>query len=179
MQVILAEDILKLGNAGDVVRVKPGYGRNYLIPKGLAHLATEGRILVLDHQRRVIDEKVKREMKNHQAVAKQLSKASLSFERQTNVEGKLFGSVTNSDIQTQLKEQGFDIARRKIEIAEAIKQVGEHPVHVRLYRDVRVDLTVQVTSSEVIAEPEKDVSEADAQMDLAEEIEAAESRERY
>ena len=179
MDVILTEDIPKLGQAGEVVRVKPGYGRNFLIPKGLAQLATEGRMRVLDHQRRVIDEKVKREMKNHQAVATQLSKATLSFERQTNVEGKLFGSVTNADIQGQLKEQGFNVERRKIELTEPIKQTGEHPCHIRLFRDVELDLTVTVTSSEVIAEPEEDISEADAQMNLAEEMEAAESRERY
>ena len=179
MEVILTEDIPKLGQAGEVVKVKPGYGRNFLIPQGLAQLATEGRMRVLDHQRRVIDEKIKREMKNHQAVAAQLAKATLSFERQTNVEGKLFGSVTNADIQAQLKEQGFDLERHKIELAESIKQTGEHNCHIRLFRDVELDLTVTVTSSEVIAEPEEDVSDADAQMDLAEEIEAAEARERY
>ena len=179
MQVILTEDIPKLGDAGEVVRVKPGYGRNYLIPKGLAQLATEGRLAVLDHARRVIDEKIKREMKNHQAVATQLAKAKLSFERQTNVGGKLFGSVTNADIQGQLKEQGFDVERRKIELPEPIKQIGDHACHIRLFRNVDVDLKVEVTSSEVIVEPEIELSEADAQMNAAEEMEAAESRERY
>jgi len=179
MQVILTEDIPKLGNAGDVVKVKPGYGRNYLIPKGLAQLATESRIRVLDHKRRVIGEKIKREMKSHQAVAVLLAKAQLSFERQTNVEGKLFGSVTNADIQAQLKEQGFEVERRKIELSEPIKQVGEHSCHIRLFRDVEMDLDVQVTSSEVIAAPIEEISSADAQMDAAEEIEAAEGRERY
>ena len=176
MRVILIEDVPKLGNAGEVVRVKPGYGRNYLIPQGIAQLATDRRVKQLEHHQRVIAEKVKRQVKGFEDLAKQVRGAKLAFEMQSNAEGKLFGSVTNADIQQQLAEQGLQIDRRKIELGEPIKQVGEHEVTIRLHREVLVDLKVDVTSSAIVADAIEEQSDADAQMDAAEVIAAADER---
>ena len=168
MRVILTEDIPKLGNAGDVVRVKRGYGRNYLLPKGLAQLATEGRVTELEHQKRIIEEKVKKDVADQQKMGAALAGVAISFEMQTNEEGRLFGSVTNADIQAQLAEKGFELDRRKIALAEPIKQAGEHEVTVRLHREVLVTLPVVVTSSGTVAEPEVEQTAADEQMEAAE-----------
>ena len=175
MRVILTEDIPKLGDAGDVVRVKPGYGRNYLIPQGLAHLATAGRVKEIEHNKRVIEERVKKAVKVHEATAARLAGLTLEFEMQSNEEGKLFGSVTNADIQQRLAEQGFEIERRKIELSEHIKQIGEHDVRVRLHREVRVEIKLKVISSGTIAElPAEEVEKSRVEVAMEE----AEGRER-
>jgi large subunit ribosomal protein L9 len=147
MQVILTEDMSDLGNAGDVVNVKPGYARNYLLPQGKAMLATEGRVREIQHQRRVVEEKVKKEMKSFEAVAKRLADQSLEFKVQAGEEGKLFGSVTNADIAEQLVARGFEIDRRKIELAEPIKLLGEYEVEVKLHRSVKGKVKVQVVQA--------------------------------
>lgn len=165
MRVILTEDVPKLGHAGEVVKVKPGYGRNYLLPQGKALLATAGRVKSLEHQRRVIEEKVKKEVALHQQTASELAKVSLSFEMQSNEEGRLFGSVTNGDIQLRLAELGFAIDRRRIELAEPIKSVGSHQVEVRLHREVQVPISVTVTSAGTpVAEPLEEPSPAEQAM---------------
>jgi large subunit ribosomal protein L9 len=170
MRLILTEDVPSLGNAGDVVRVKRGYGRNYLLPQGKAQLATETRVREIEHQKRVIDEKVQKEVLEHRATGEKLAKVSLEFEMQTNEEGKLFGSVTNGDILERLVVQGFEIDRRKIELPEPIKQVGEHEVNVRLHREVQVSIRVNVSSSGAVAviEEEDEPSAAEVAMEEAE-----------
>ena len=174
MRLILNEDVPKLGNAGDVVRVKRGYGRNFLIPQGKAQLATDGRVKEIDHQKRVIEEKVKKEVGNLEGLAQRMKGAVLKFEMQSNEEGKLFGSVTNQDLAARLAEQGFEVERRKIELADPIKQVGEQQVNVRLHREVQVEISVHVESSGIAPdEPEEEPSAADAAM------ETEEARERY
>src|SRR5512145_1158486 len=102
MEVILTEDIHRLGNAGDVVRVKAGFGRNYLLPQGKAMLATASRVKEVEHQRRVIDELQKKAIAGYQDVARRLVAVDLTFEMQASPEGKLFGSVTNADIAARL-----------------------------------------------------------------------------
>jgi len=159
MRLILTEDIPKLGDAGEVVKVKPGYGRNYLIPQGLAHLATERRVNEIEHNRRVIEERVKKQVGVHEATAARLGGVTLEFEMQSNEEGKLFGSVTNSDIHAQLAERGFEVERRKIQLGEHIKQLGEHDVKIRLHREVQVEIKVNVVSSGTIAELPKEEQE--------------------
>jgi large subunit ribosomal protein L9 len=144
MQVILTEDVPQLGNAGDVVNVKPGFARNYLMPQGKAMLATEGRVREIQHQRQVIEEKVKKEMKSFEAVAKRLSDLSLEFKVQAGEEGKLFGSVTNADIAEQLTARGFEIDRRRIELSEPIKLLGDYEVEIKLHREVKGRVKVQV-----------------------------------
>ena len=155
MHVILTEDIPKLGLAGEVVKVRPGFGRNYLLPQKKAMLATPGRVKRLEHQRRVVDEKQRKDIAGQEGVARQLAAVDLSFEMQASPEGKLFGSVTNADIAARLAEAGFEIDRRKIELAEAVKQLGEHTASVRLHREVTVELQLKVVSAGV-PEPEAD-----------------------
>ncbi len=146
MQVILTEDIPKLGNAGEVVRVKNGYGRNYLLPRGKALLATAGRVRELEHKRQVVADKQRKEMGIQQGVAQQITGTVFEFEAHASQEGKLFGSVTNGDIAERLKEKGIEVDRRRIELSEPIKQVGEYTVSVRFHREVTAEVIVRVTS---------------------------------
>jgi large subunit ribosomal protein L9 len=149
MEIILTEDVPKLGHAGDVVRVKDGYARNYLLPRGMALLATRGRVQELEHKKRMIDEKNRKEVGAHEAVARHLNTFELEFDVHASEEGKLFGSVTNSDIAGQLKERGVEVDRRKIDLPEPIKQVGEYTVSIRLHRQVAAEISVKVTSLDV------------------------------
>jgi large subunit ribosomal protein L9 len=146
MEVILTEDIPKLGHAGDLVRVKDGYARNYLLPRGMALLATRGRVRELEHQKRMVEEKNRKELHGHEAVARQLNEAELEFGVHASGEGKLFGSVTNADIAEQLHAKGIEVERRKIDLPEPIKQVGEYSVPVRLHRQVTAEVAVRVVS---------------------------------
>lgn len=159
MEVILTEDIHRLGNAGDVVRVKAGFGRNYLLPQGKAMLATASRVKEVEHQRRVIDELQKKAIAGYQDVARRLVAVDLTFEMQASPEGKLFGSVTNADIAARLAAGGVEVERRRIAIAEPIKAVGEHAIVVKLHREVQTPLVVKVVAvgapvEEATAEPE-------------------------
>lgn len=147
IEVILTEDIHRLGNAGDVVRVKAGFGRNYLLPQGKAMLATNSRVKQVEHQRRVIDELQKKAIGGFQDLARRVTAVDLTFEMQASPEGKLFGSVTNADIAARLSASGVEVERRKIAIAEPIKTVGEHAVVVRLHREVQTPIVVRVVAS--------------------------------
>lgn len=145
MEVILTEDVPKLGNAGDVVRVRDGFGRNFLLPRGMALLATAGRVRDVEHKRRVIDEKQRKEIRAHEDYAQKLGElAPLEFRVQVGEEGKLFGSVTSSDIAEQIAARGLEVDRRKLELAEPIKQVGDYEVPVRLHRAVTARVKVRV-----------------------------------
>ncbi len=152
IELILTEDIHRLGNAGDVVRVKAGFGRNYLLPQGKAMLATAGRVKQVEHQRRVIDELQKKAISGFQELSRRVAAIEMTFEMQASAEGKLFGSVTNADIAARLAAGGVEIERRKIAIAEPIKTTGEHPVSVRLHREVVTAIVVKVVASGVTAE---------------------------
>jgi large subunit ribosomal protein L9 len=160
IEVILTEDIHRLGNAGDVVKVKAGYGRNFLLPQGKAMLATASRVKQVEHQRRVIDEIQKKAIAGFQDVARRVLAVDLTFEMQASAEGKLFGSVTNADIAARFAAAGVEVERRKIAIAEPIKSVGEHPVVVKLHREVQTPVVVKVVAAagaaaeEAAAEPE-------------------------
>ena len=144
MDVILTEDVPKLGSAGDVVRVKPGYGRNYLIPQGKAMLATRGRVSELEHKKRVVEERERKLIAGLQETASRLAAADVTFAVQAGEEGKLFGSVTTADIAERLGEAGFEVDRRRVDLAEPIKQIGEHEVSIRLHREVVCNITVKV-----------------------------------
>ena len=146
MEVILTEDIHRLGNAGDVVKVKAGFGRNYLLPQGKAMLATPSRVKQVEHQRRVIAEIQKKAVAEFREIERRLKAVDLTFEMQASPEGKLFGSVTNADIAAKLAAAGVEIERRKIVIAEPIKSTGEHAITVRLHREVQTPLVVKVIS---------------------------------
>lgn len=146
MEVILTEDIHRLGNAGDVVTVKAGFGRNYLLPQGKAMLATASRVKEIEHKRRVIAEIQKRAIAEFKDVERRLLAIDLTFEMHASPEGKLFGSVTNADIAARLAAGGVDIERRKIAIPEAIKSVGDHPITVKLHREVQTPMVVKVVA---------------------------------
>ena len=159
IEVILTEDIHRLGNAGDVVKVKAGFGRNYLLPQGKAMLATASRVKEVAHQRRVIDEIQKKAIAEFQELARRVLAVDLSFEMQASAEGKLFGSVTNADIAARLAAAGVEVERRKIAIAEPIKTVGEHPVVVKLHREVQTPVVVKVVAASGTAAEEQAAAE--------------------
>ncbi len=155
IEVILTEDIHRLGNAGDVVRVKAGFGRNYLLPQGKAMLATASRVKQVEHQRRVIDELQKKAVAGFQDLARRVLAVDMTFEMQASPEGKLFGSVTNADVAARLAAGGVEIERRKIVIAEPIKATGDHAVVVRLHREVQTSIVVKVVASGASTESEE------------------------
>ena len=144
VEVILRDDVPNLGKIGQVVRVKPGYARNYLFPRGLAVEANRKNLHVLDHQKRVIGAKAERERKAAEGVAQKLNGLKVTVQARAGEEGRLFGSVTNLDLERLLADKGFQVDRRRIELAEPIKQLGTYPIVVHVGRDVRatVELTV-------------------------------------
>ena len=145
VEVILRDDVPHLGKIGDVVRVKPGYARNFLFPRGLAVEASGKNLRVLEHQKRVIGAKAERERKGADAVAKRLDGMKLSVKARAGEEGRLFGSVTNIDVERLLAEKGFQVDRRRIALDEPIKQLGTFPIVVHVGRETRatIELTVE------------------------------------
>jgi large subunit ribosomal protein L9 len=144
LEVILTKDVDKLGRAGDLVRVRPGYGRNYLIPRGLALLATHGNIAQLEHHKRAIAREQARIRAEYEGKAKQLERASVSIARPVGQDDKLFGAVTAKDIVEALAAQAVDVDRKLIRLDEPIKTVGTHEVMVRFSAEVSVPLKVTV-----------------------------------
>jgi large subunit ribosomal protein L9 len=148
VKLILREDVPKLGHAGEVVSVKPGYARNFLLPQGKAALASEAKVKELEHHRRLISEKVARELKDLSAARDRLEQLELAVEAQAGEEGRLFGSVTAIQIAELIGEKGIEIDRRRIDLAEPIKEVGEHTVPIRLHREVIANVRLKVTAAE-------------------------------
>jgi len=147
IQVILQEDVHALGEAGDLVNVKPGYARNFLVPQGKALPATAERVNEIEHRKRVIAEKRMKELKDLEGVKARIEGLALEVEAQAGEEGKLFGSVTAQNLADLLAEKGIELDRRKIVLDEAIKSVGEHVVTVRLRSDVLAELKVTVNAA--------------------------------
>lgn len=147
VQVILSEDVHNLGDAGDVVKVKPGFARNFLIPQGKALPATAARVHEVEHKRRVINERRAKELKDLESVKLRLEGIALEIAAQVGEEGKLFGSVTSQSLADLLSQQGVEVERRKIVLAEPIKTVGEHTITIRLRNDVVASLKVTVTAA--------------------------------
>jgi large subunit ribosomal protein L9 len=148
MEVILKEDVPKLGSIGDVVKVKPGYARNYLLPRGLAIEADRRNLKALEHVKRVTAEKREREQRKSDQIAKQLSAVRLTMIAKAGEEGKLFGSVTNLDVEKALEEKGFTIDRRRIRLDEPLKQLGDYTVEVQLPLGVVASIAVTVVAEE-------------------------------
>jgi len=144
MEVILREEVPHLGAVGDVVKVKPGYARNYLLPRGLAAVADRRNVGVLEHQKRMLAEKRERDRKTAEGVAQRLSNLRVIIKARSGEEGKLFGSVTNLDIERELNTMGFPVERRRIRLADPIKALGEHTVPINLGNSVEAQLTVVV-----------------------------------
>ena len=144
--VLLREDMDNLGGRGEIVKVKAGYARNYLLPKGLASLATKGNIQQIEQERAALLKKAAHDKATAEAQAEQMSSISLSFERKSGDSGHLFGSVTSMDIAEALQAKGYEIDRRKINLKEVIKETGEYTVPVRLHREVTLNVPVTVTA---------------------------------
>ena len=144
MRVILNQEVPNLGDAGDIVNVAPGYGRNYLIPRGLATVASEGSVRQAEHAKAVAESIRRKNVAEANALAEKLANAAVSIRRETGDDERLFGSVTNRDIAEALAEQGIEIDRRAIQIDEPIKAIGLFNVSVRLHREVTAEVRVYV-----------------------------------
>ena len=144
LQVILTKDVDSLGRAGELVRVRPGYGRNYLLPRGLAMLATKANVRQLEHHRRAIAAEQAKVRADHESRAAQLKEAVVSIPRKVGKEGRMYGSVTTKDIAEALAAQNVNIDRKLIKLPDPIREVGEHTVEIRFSADVSVNLKVEV-----------------------------------
>lgn len=144
MDVILTEDVPHLGNMGDLVTVKAGYGRNYLIPRGLAVLATRGNKRELAHTMRQIEARRERLRAGAEEVARGLDGLAITIAKQVGEEDRLFGSVTNRDIEASLAALGHEVDRRRIIVKEPIKSLGIYAVPVKLHADVTAEVKVWV-----------------------------------
>src|SRR5213079_3005489 len=143
-QVLLREDIDKLGARGEIVRVKAGYARNYLLPRKLAVEATTNNVRQIEGERAALAKWEAKERSTAELQADQLRNLALKFERKVGEAGVLYGSVTSMDIAHELKEQGYEIDRRKIALREPIKRFGTYKVPLRLHRDVTLELPINV-----------------------------------
>jgi len=146
--VILRENVDGLGTIGDVVVVKAGYARNYLLPKGLASVADSRNVKELEHQKRQLSRKLEKVTKDAEGVKARIEKVTCEFTQRAGEEGKLFGSVTSMDLETKLQDAGIEIPRKKIQLGEPIKTLGEHIVPVKLDAGVVADLKVVVSAEE-------------------------------
>jgi large subunit ribosomal protein L9 len=144
MEVILKEDVVKLGSRGDVVKVAEGYGRNYLIPQKLAIEATAGNRAVIEQMKAAAVRRAAREKGDAQSLAQQIAGVVLNFTRKAGEHDQLFGSVTSADIAREFEHHGLTIDRRKIHLDEPLKQVGEFTVPVKLHRDVTAPVKVVI-----------------------------------
>jgi large subunit ribosomal protein L9 len=176
IKLILRQDVEKLGHAGDLVAVKPGYARNYLLRKGMASLATAARVKELEHHRRVIAEQQAKTLADLEGFKRKIESLTLEVEAQAGDGGKLFGSVTLQNVADLLAAKGVEIDRRKLQADGAIKSVGEHELSLRLHREVVAKVKVVVTTSGVAAPPpeegDQDEAEVEAPTDESEEGEA-------
>jgi len=144
MDVILREDVEKLGSAGDVVTVKDGYARNYLLPRGLAYPATDGNRRRLESEHKSRARRVEAEVGQAKELAARLEAVSLSFSMKAGEGDKLFGSVTTHDVAERLKAEGFDVDKKAVELEEPIKALGVYKVPIRLHPDVKPEVRVWV-----------------------------------
>jgi large subunit ribosomal protein L9 len=143
VEVILRDDVQHLGKIGDVVRVKPGYARNFLFPRGLAVEANSRNLKELEHTKRVIAVKAERDRKEAESVASKIDGTAVRIQARAGEEGRLFGSVTNIDVERLLAEKGITVERRRIALAEPIKQLGTFPIEIQVGRGVKA--TIQLT----------------------------------
>jgi large subunit ribosomal protein L9 len=144
MEVILKEDVAKLGSRGDVVKVAEGYGRNFLLPRKLAIEATTGNRKVIEQMRAAALRRSAKEKAQAEELSKQFDGLSVSFARRAGEQDQLFGSVTSSDIGDALEKKGFNVDRRKIQLHEPLKTLGEFTVPVKLHKDVTAHLKVVI-----------------------------------
>lgn len=162
MEVLLREDIDNLGDRGEIVRVRAGYGRNYLLPRGLAVQASAASVRQIENEKRVLAKREAREKTAAEQAVKEFEGGTVAFERKVGEEGRLFGSVTVLDIVHALEAQGKKVDRHKIRLKDPIKQVGEFDVPIRLHRDVITTVKVVVTPEGGFPAPEEAAAEAPA-----------------
>lgn len=148
MQIILTQDVQNLGKAGELVSVRPGYGRNYLVPRGMAVTATVTNKNRLDHEKALIAKRVEKERATATEIATRINGMTLQFERMVGEDEKLFGSVTSRDIQEQLKKANVDIDHRWIELDVSVKALGKYEVPVRLAAGVIANLKFWVVGKD-------------------------------
>jgi large subunit ribosomal protein L9 len=146
IQVILKEDVPNLGRSGELVSVKAGYGRNYLIPQGLALAATRKNVAQMDHHKKQIEAQASKVRKDAEGIASNLNGASVVIERQVGEENKLFGSVTARDVEEALAAKGLKVDRRKIVVGDPIKALGDYNVEIKIARDVTAHVKVTVAA---------------------------------
>lgn len=144
MKVILKESVEKLGEIGDVVSVKPGYARNYLIPQGKATEATVRNVKVLEHQKRLVQDRINKTIKTAEALAGRLASMSVTISQKVGENDRLFGSVTAMDIAEALNEEGIEIDKKKFVLEEPIKKLGVYTVPIKLHAEVTANLKVWV-----------------------------------
>ncbi|MEZ4600362.1 MAG: 50S ribosomal protein L9 [Syntrophotaleaceae bacterium] len=148
MNIILTENVEGLGHIGDMVKVKPGYARNYLIPKKLAVEANTRNLKELEHQKRQMERKAQKVMEASEVIKTQIEKVSCEFSLRASEEGKLFGSVTTMELAAKLAEAGIEIDRKKIQLEEPIKALGDYEVPVKLPAGITATLKVKVVPAE-------------------------------
>lgn len=148
MKLILQEDVEKLGSAGEVVDVKDGYGRNYLIPQGKARVATESKLKEIEEIRKQAEKRAELTVEKAKDMANELEKISVTIPVKTGEEGKIFGTVTNQDIADALEERGFDIDRRKISIDQDVNELGEYTATVDLLGELQPTIKVWVVKGD-------------------------------
>lgn len=146
MEVILKEDVANLGKIGEIVRVRDGYARNFLLPRGLVLEANKKNLKTFEHHKKIVGDQKQKIIRQAQAVGDQLNGVSLVIAMKVGEEGRLFGSVTNIQIEKALKAKGLSVDRRKIHLAQPIKIAGYYDVAVRLSADLTVSLKVSVVS---------------------------------
>jgi large subunit ribosomal protein L9 len=149
MEVILKEDVAKLGSRGDMVKVAEGYGRNFLLPRRLAIEATSGNNKVIEQMRAASVRRSAKEKAQAEELSKQFDGVSVSFQRRSGEHDQLFGSVTSGDLADALAKKGFNIDRRKIQLHEPLKTVGDFTVPVKLHKDVTAHLKVVIEKEAV------------------------------
>ena len=145
-KVLLREDVDDLGARGEIVRVRAGYARNYLLPRNLAVEATAGNVKGIESERAALLKKEAKERATAEAQSEKIGSLNLEFKRKAGEQGALYGSVTSMDIAEALRERGYEIDRHRIHLREPLKRLGEYTVPVRLHREVTIDLKVRVAS---------------------------------
>jgi large subunit ribosomal protein L9 len=150
MKLLLKEDVDGLGFCGEEVEVKDGYGRNFLIPKGKALLATPNNLKAFNHQKRIVQVKVKKVTGIAQEVSDKISAVTIQIKKKMGDGGKMFGAVTAQEISDLLKAKGIDIDRRKIQIQEPIKKAGEYSIPAKLHPEVTAEIKLAVEGEKVV-----------------------------
>lgn len=158
MKVLLRENIDGLGKRGDVVEVAPGYGRNYLLPRGLAVQVTSTNMKMIEMQQKALRKKLEKEMSSFKELAQKLSQVSLTFYRKTSDKETLFGSVSINDIKEALEQKGFAIDKKKILLSEPIKSLGNFKVPIKVFHEEKEEIEVKVLPEEAVSFPEEPVS---------------------